>query len=108
MIDITAKTERLTDLRNSNPITKKLNRTSQISKKDCIRILSLYSSDPKFSVIFNQIAKSFKDDQQKIIKWFFALNPWLNNVRPIELIIWGKTESLLDFILNAKNSPYDK
>lgn len=102
MIDTTLKSEHLTVLRNSNPITKKLSRTSQISKKDCVKIMSLYSSDPEFSVIFNQIAKFFKDDEQKIIKWFFALNPHLGSVRPIELVIWGKTESLLDFILNAR------
>lgn len=64
--------------------------------------MEAYSGDPIFLTIFTQVAKFFKDDEKKVIRWFFTKNPQLGEIRPIEMVMLGRTQKLLDFILNAR------
>jgi hypothetical protein len=62
-----------------------------------------FANDPLFVLAYEEIGVHFKQNEKKIVKWFFAENPLVGNIRPIEMIILGRQETLVEFIFGVKN-----
>lgn len=78
--------------------------STRLTFKRCKQIIEAFvNQDEEFFVCFELVSKFFKDDEKKIVKWFFVENPLLGNVRPIEMVMIGRTKKLLAFINNAKD-----
>jgi len=101
MINTTSRKGLLTDLRNSNPLLKKLSRT-RFSYKTAKSILEKFSNDPLAMLAYEEVASFFKQNEKKTVRWFFAENPMLGGIRPIEMIIMGRQKKLMQFILDQK------
>jgi hypothetical protein len=47
----------------------------------------------------------FKGDAEKINAWFYTANPLLGDVKPAEMIGWGREDKLLRVIKNWMAGP---
>lgn len=61
----------------------------------------------EWAVLLNFVAQYFQGDAKKAIFWFNISNPMLGNVKPRDMIRFGRSKKLLNFVLNAlqENSP---
>jgi len=44
------------------------------------------------------VVRFFNGDEEKIKAWFSTPNPLLGGISPIDMILWGDEDKLLDFI----------
>ena len=51
--------------------------------------------------LLNLVAEHFQGDKQKTILWFSIPNPMLGNVKPRDMIRFGRYKKLLKFIVNS-------
>lgn len=55
----------------------------------------------QWAVLLNLVAEYFKGDPQKTALWFTVPNPLLGNIKPRDMIRFGRYQKLQKFIWNA-------
>lgn len=99
----TVKNRTLESLGVSSPVIRNLNR-SKLTYTMCKKILEKFVGDPLFDFCYNSVSVYFKEDERKTVKWFFLENPLLGKARPVELLLLGQQEKLVEFILSVKDA----
>jgi len=55
----------------------------------------------EWATLFNLVAGHFQGDAGKTALWFTTLNPLLGNVKPRDMIRFGRYKKLFKFVVNA-------
>ena len=55
----------------------------------------------EWATLFNLVAGRFQGDARKTALWFTTLNPLLGNVKPRDMIRFGRYKKLFKFVVNA-------
>ncbi|MBI4309127.1 MAG: hypothetical protein HY591_02230 [Candidatus Omnitrophica bacterium] len=55
----------------------------------------------EWATLFNLVAGHFQGDAVKTALWFTTLNPLLGNVKPRDMIRFGRYKKLFKFVVNA-------
>ena len=61
----------------------------------------LHERIQEWATLLNLVAGHFRGDAQKTALWFTTPNPLLGNVRPKDMIRFGRYKKLLKFVMNA-------
>jgi hypothetical protein len=57
----------------------------------------------EWGVLLNIVAQYFQGDTTRTVLWFLTPNPLLGNIKPRDMIRFGRYQKLLNFIWNALN-----
>lgn len=54
-----------------------------------------------YKVVFKKIKAFFKGNEAKATSWMLQENPWLGGMSPVDMIIIGRGDKLLKWIVSA-------
>lgn len=57
----------------------------------------------EWAVLLNLVAQFFQGDSNKTILWFNVPNPLLGDIKPKDMIRFGRSRKLFNFVFNALN-----